>query len=48
MLNADTERKVSDLSVEELKNLVSEIVEDSIEKCEVTGCLLYTSPSPRD
>ena len=39
MLNADTERKVSDLSVEELKNLVSEIVEDSIEKCEVTGTM---------
>jgi len=27
------------LSVEELKNLVSEIVEDSIEKCEVTGTM---------
>ena len=39
MLNADTERKVSDLSVEELKNLVSEIVEDSIEKCQVTGTM---------
>ena len=37
--NADTERKVSDLSVEELKKLVSEIVEDSIEKCEVTGTM---------
>ena len=39
MLNADSERKVSDLSVEELKNLVSEIVEDSIEKCMVTGTM---------
>tara|TARA_B100000614_G_C14361059_1_gene417225 strand:- start:483 stop:689 length:207 start_codon:yes stop_codon:yes gene_type:complete len=39
MLNADSERKVSELSVEELKNLVSEIVEDSIEKCQVTGTM---------
>ena len=39
MLNADTERKVSELSVEELKNIVSEIVEDSIEKCMVTGTM---------
>ena len=39
MLNADSERKVSDLSVEELKNLVSDIVEDSIEKCMVTGTM---------
>ena len=39
MLNADAERKVSDLSVEELKSLVSEIVENSIEKCEVTGTM---------
>ena len=39
MLNADSEREVSDLSVDELKNLVSEIVEDSIEKCMVTGTM---------
>ena len=39
MLTADTERKVSELSVEELKNIVSEIVEDSIEKCMVTGTM---------
>ena len=39
MLNANTERKVSELSVEELKNIVSEIVEDSIEKCMVTGTM---------
>ena len=47
------ERKVSDLSINELKEIVRLIVEESIEQCTVTGtmegsCLLYTSPSPRD
>ena len=41
------ERKVSDLSINELKEIVRLIVEESIEQCTVT-CLLYTSPSPRD
>ena len=43
------QRKVSDLSVEELTEIVRMIVEESIEQCVVSGtCLLYTSPSPRD
>tara|TARA_B100001027_G_C15998745_1_gene211635 strand:+ start:127 stop:369 length:243 start_codon:yes stop_codon:yes gene_type:complete len=33
------ERKVSDLSVNELKEIVRLIVEDSIEQCTVTGTM---------
>ena len=33
------ERKVSDLSINELKEIVSLIVEESIEQCTVTGTM---------
>ena len=35
----DTEKKVSELSVDELKQIVRQIVEESIEQCIVTGTM---------
>ena len=35
----DNDRKVSELSVEELKQIVRMIVEESIEQCTVTGTM---------
>ena len=35
----ETERKVSDLSINELKEIVRLIVEESIEQCTVTGTM---------
>jgi|TARA_Y100000746_G_scaffold205555_1_gene192752 hypothetical protein len=37
--NDDTERKVSELSVAELKQIVRMIVEESIEQCTVSGTM---------
>ena len=37
--NDDTERKVSELSVAELKQIVRMIVEESIEQCSVSGTM---------
>ena len=37
--NDDTERKVSELSVAELKQIVRMIVEESIEQCKVSGTM---------
>ena len=36
---AQDERLVSELSIEELKNIVRDIVEESIEKCSVSGTM---------
>ena len=38
-LLAQDERLVSELSIEELKNIVRDIVEESIEKCSVSGTM---------
>ena len=38
-LLAQDERLVSELSIEELKNMVRDIVEESIEKCSVSGTM---------
>ena len=35
----DTEKKVSELSVDELKQIVRQIVEESIEQCVVSGTM---------
>tara|TARA_B100000989_G_C19389200_1_gene404955 strand:+ start:333 stop:584 length:252 start_codon:yes stop_codon:yes gene_type:complete len=35
----DTEKKVSELSVDELKQIVRQIVEESIEQCIVSGTM---------
>jgi hypothetical protein len=37
---AQDERLVSELSIEELKNIVRDIVEESIEKCSVSGTMI--------
>ena len=36
------------LSLEELERLSSVFIELGVKKIRITGCLLYTSPSPRD
>ncbi len=38
-LKPDTERTVSEMTIQELKEVVQDIVEDSIEKCVVDGIM---------